>query len=175
MLRTGSLLVFTIGIALSSCQKPEEYPIIPSLEFKSIYTDKDTGGYDQDVVIVTGFTDGDGDIGYYSVESGQNDPIFDDPHSEYYNNYKVTKFQRKNGVWVKDSLAADGSVLNLDGRLYYMTPSGSNKALKGEIKRTVSVDVGLNRDTFRYDVFIYDRGLHKSNVITTDPIVLTTR
>lgn len=170
-----SLFILMATMVFSSCKKPDEYPIIPSIEFKQIYSARDTGGYDENVITVISFTDGDGDLGYYTAESGKNDPIFDDPNSEYYYNYHVIKWQKENGVWSIDSLADNGEKLNLGGRLSYMTPSGKNKALKGEIKQTVAIDVALQNDTFRYDIFIYDRALHKSNVVRTDEIVLTTR
>jgi hypothetical protein len=170
-----TLTVFILSLVLGACQKPDEYPIIPAIEFKEIYSERDTGGYDQDVVTVINFTDGDGDLGYYPAESGKNDPIFDDTSSVYYYNYHVIKYQMVNGQWRIDSVADDGSRLQLGGRISYLTPTGKNKALKGEIRQTVSIDVGLRNDTFKYDIFIYDRALHKSNVVTTDAVVLTSR
>lgn len=170
-----SLFVLGLFIMLSACKKPDEYPIIPAIEFKEIYGERDSSGFDASAVVVITFTDGDGDLGYYSPESGKNDPIFDDPNSEYYTNYKVTKYQLINNVWQKDSLADNGEPLNLNGRMFYMTPSGKNKALKGEIRHSIAIDVGLSSDTFKYDIYITDRALHKSNVITTAPVVLTTR
>lgn len=175
MLRITLLAALIFTIILSSCKKPDEYPVIPAIEFKQISAKRDTSPYDISVTTVISFTDGDGDIGYYSAESGKNDPIFDDANSPYYYNYQIIKWQKVNGVWEIDSVADDGSKLQLGGRLPYMTPSGKNKALKGEIQQDVAIDVGLNQDTFRYDIFIYDRALHKSNVVRTDEIVLTTR
>ena len=33
----------------------------------------------------------------------------------------------------------------------------------------------FNDDTIRFDAYIYDRGLHKSNMITTSEIILKTQ
>ena len=83
-LRYFTALVFS-GLLLYACRKPEEYPVIPAIEYKSLYLSKDDQGYDQSVFVTISFTDGDGDIGYYPRETGKNDPIFDDPTSPYYN------------------------------------------------------------------------------------------
>ncbi len=169
------LLIIGCLFLAFGCKKPEEFPITPAIELKEIYSERDTGNYDQDVIVVFNFTDGDGDIGYYAPETGLNDPIFDTPGGQYYNNFIVAIWRKTNGVWEKDTVAANGDPLDISARLPYLTPTGKNKALKGEIKRTLPVDAGLRNDTFRYDIFIYDRGLHSSNVVTTPEIILRTR
>ncbi|MCC7233347.1 MAG: hypothetical protein IT242_10405 [Bacteroidia bacterium] len=162
------LPLLAVVILTVSCKKPDEYPIIPAIDFKNIYSVRDNQGYDENVYVTIGFTDGDGDIGYHTVESGLNDPIFDDPASPYYNDYIVTTYKLNNGTW---------SVLDtfLRARLPFLTPDGPNKSLKGEIVREFPVPLALVNDTLRYEIFLYDRALHKSNVVTTSGIVLTTR
>jgi hypothetical protein len=67
------------------------------------------------------------------------------------------------------------TIVPLGGRLPYLTPIGKNKALKGEISCAVDVPLHANQDTFRLDIFIYDRALHQSNFVTTSEIVLSTQ
>ncbi len=157
-----------LALSFFACRKPIEYPLIPSIEFKSLYSTKDIQGYDQNVYVTVSFTDGDGDIGYYSRESGKNDPIFDDPSSPYYNNFIVKTLILQNGNW--NSIDTPTSA-----RVPYLTPEGANKALRGEILREFTVPVPLVQDTLRYEIFIYDRALHQSNTITTPAIILNTR
>ncbi|MBL0104185.1 MAG: hypothetical protein IPP51_10815 [Bacteroidetes bacterium] len=159
---------FFCTLAFLSCKKPIEYPIIPAIDFKSISIVNDANGKAGSVDVNMGMTDGDGDVGYHSVESGLNDAIFDDPNSIYYTNYKVKTYHLKNGTW-------DVDTIDLSARLEYLTPEGSNKAIKCEILRNLPVRPGLNRDTFYYEIFIYDRALHQSNTIKTDKVVLTTQ
>ncbi len=166
-LRIFALLVFA-GIVTHSCKKPEEYPIIPAIQYKSAYTTKDQQGFDEYLYVTISFTDGDGDIGYKSKESGENDPIFDDPTSPYYNNFIVKMFIKQNGVW--NSLDTPVS-----SRIPYLTPDGKNKALKGDILRELNLPLALVNDTMKYDIFIYDRALHQSNTITTPEYIFNTR
>jgi hypothetical protein len=176
------ILIVSTAAIFAACKKPVDYPVIPALEFKEMFTTKDLNGYDHGVFVITNFTDGDGDIGYYKPEENKNDPIFDDTLSPYYNNYQVKIFHKENGIWspyyVILDLDNDGSVddtVDISSRIPYLTPESSNKNLKGEIERELPLDIHLNSDTFRFDIFIYDRGLHQSNAITTPEVVVTTQ
>lgn len=166
MLKHLSLVLLII--TATACKKPVEYPVEPIIKFESMEVEQGADGYDEKVFVTISFTDGDGDIGYYPRESGQNPWIFDDPTSQYYNNYIVKTSIRRSGTWVEDTT-------NVSARLPYMTPEGAIKALKGEIRRELTLPPLLNRDTLQYDIFIWDRALHKSNIVVTPPVVLTTR
>ncbi len=173
MKRIGKLIaVILISVfVFNSCKKPLEYPLVPIIDFKSIVGVKDANGYDQYLQVTIGFTDGDGDIGYYTPESGLNDPIFDIPADNtnpYYTNFKVKTYHLINNVWTVDTV-------DLSARIPYLTPEGSNKALKGEIQRELPLNVGLVNDTFYYEIFIYDRGLNASNVVKTSNIIVNTQ
>lgn len=164
-------VILISAFAFNACKKPLEYPIIPAIDFKRIESVKDANGKDQALLVTIGFTDGDGDIGYFSPESGLNDPIFDfpaDATNPYYTNFKVKTFHLINNVWTIDTV-------DLSARIPYLTPTGSNKALKGEIQRELPLNIGLVNDTFYYEIFIYDRGLHASNTVKTTNVVLNTQ
>ena len=161
-------IILFLALSFNGCKKPDEFPLVPFIEFKSIYSEKDAQGFDQNVYVTISFTDGDGDIGYHSRESGLNDAIFDDPSSQYYNNFIVKTFILQNGIWN----TIDTPV---SARIPYLTPEGPNKALRGEISREFALPIALVQDTLRYDIFIYDRSLNQSNTITTSPIILNTR
>ena len=161
-------LSIVIVFAVISCRKLEEFPVEPVITYKSIYSTINAQGFDQKITVIVSFTDGDGDVGYRV--NGQNDSIFDDPTSQYYNNYIAKLFQFKNGNWVEYP-----TILPLGGRLPYLTPVGKNKALKGEISCDIDVPPQAVQDTFRLDLFIYDRSLHQSNTVTTSVIILNTQ
>ncbi len=173
MSKVGKLICIGIISVLifDSCKKPLEYPVIPSIDFKRIVAIKDANGYDQNLIVTIGFTDGDGDIGYYAPELGLNDPKFDfpaDATNPYFTNFKVKTFHKINNVWTVDTV-------DLSARIPYLTPDGSNKALKGEIDRQLPLNIGLVNDTFYYEIFIYDRALHQSNTVQTSSIIVNTQ
>lgn len=162
------LVILTLSATAFGCKKPIEYPLEPIIKFESIVVKQDVPGIDSKSFITISFTDGDGDIGYYPRESGQNPSEFDNPASPYYNNYVVKTWIRRAGSWVEDTT-------NVSARLPYLTPQGANKALKGEIQRELTLPTAMLQDTLKYDIFIWDRALHKSNIVTTSEIVVTTR
>jgi hypothetical protein len=164
--RIISFLLF-INIILVSCRKPDEYPIIPAITFKSISTTQDAQGLDVKMTVLIDFTDGDGDVGYKEV--GMNDPIFDDPSSQYYDNYNAKLYEFVNGSWQEYP-----TILPLGGRIPYLTPTGKIKTLKGEIACDFDVPPQSINDTFRLELFIYDRALHQSNTISTPSFILNT-
>ena len=161
-------LIFFITAAISSCRKPDEFPVDPVITYKSISSTRDAQGFDEKLTVLLDFTDGDGDVGYKST-LGENGPPYDDPNSQYYNNYHAKLFQFKDTAWVEYP-----TVLPLGGRLPYLTPEGKIKTLKGEIACDFDVPPAAAMDTFRMEIFIYDRALHQSNTVTSSVFVLKT-
>jgi hypothetical protein len=157
------LIIFSAG-----CKKPDQYPNEPVIVYKDIYSTRNSLGFDQKLTIVLNFTDGDGDVGYRDI--GKNGATYDDPSSPYYNNYVATYYKYTNGAWVEFP-----TIVPAGGRLPYLTPVGKNKTLKGEIQCDVDVPLNADEDTFRIDIFIYDRALHKSNIVTTSDFILNTQ
>lgn len=154
---------------LATCKKPDEYPVIPAISYVNLFTEANSQGLDQVLTIVLDFTDGDGDIGYKEI--GQNGDPYDTPGTEYYNNYKGSIFRYTFGNW---SLVSTGTLFQ--GRLPYLTPEGKNKSLKGQINCDfLLAGLTANNDTFRMEVFIYDRSFNKSNVVTTPAFTLKTQ
>ena len=162
------LLIFFVALLAYACRKPDVYPLEPVIIFKNIYTKINSQGYDEKMTVLLNFTDGDGDVGY--KDPGQNGLPYDDPTSKYYDNYIAKLFQFKNGAWVEYP-----TISPLGGRIPYLTPIGKNKALNGEIACDIDVPPKSENDTFRLDIFIYDRTLQQSNTVTTSEVVLNTK
>ena len=166
------LLVVVILIAISSCRKADEYPIEPYIEFKELTKFANGQGKDTGIVITFTFTDGDGDIGFHQDEQGA---LYTGEF--YYNLY--LNYQRKNAngqfepFYVPtpfDSITPNGDTIviikdipvQFTYRMPFMEPSGRNKAIKGDISVDVST-FGFS-PVSRFEFYMYDRALHKSNV-----------
>ena len=159
-LRNCLFIAVSAAIVFAGCKKADEYPIEPVITFKSLTTVTDGSG------LVVGalefeFTDGDGDIGLNASDTVP-------PYAgEYSNNVHAVFYKYVNGSWISDSQYDDRS------RIPIITPEGSQKAIRGIIRKD---QIGFPFATnlrVRFDVYIYDRALHKSNVITTSEIVIT--
>jgi len=160
----SKLHVFLIATMafFTSCIDREEYPIVPYIEFKDFYvvTDQTTGS--QTGVIVLFFTDGDGDIGLAA-----RDTIYPfHPDGEYYNNFMMNVLKKQGN----DTLR-----LPYNMRIPPVNPDNYPQNLKGDIYIDISIEVLLSvlpDKKFQFEVFIYDKALHKSNLITSPVIQL---
>jgi hypothetical protein len=165
LMKEYKIVLLLIVVLLSgACKKLPTYPEIPTLEYKSLYFEKDANGRDERFVLTATFTDGDGDIGYHSelINGAQ----FDSASSEYYYNFVITLSILRNSVW-------NDTTFNVSARLPYLTPEGKNKALKATINKTDYLPY-IGEATIRFRAFIYDRALHKSNEITTPSFTVFT-
>jgi hypothetical protein len=163
------LIICVLGLLYASCTKKENYPIIPAITYNS-FTPFCSGSTTDSAYLRVNFTDGDGDIGYpQSDASAPNDfyivPLFDSV-----------------GNFITITLPND-SILSFPYKIPYITPSGSDKELNGiiqinlenifqELDQLVSElsSHGLVAHTFRFQVWIFDRAGHKSNVLTTPTV-----
>jgi hypothetical protein len=139
-----------------SCQKKEEYPTIPQIEYEGMIKiyNQVLAKYDRGVLKIS-FKDGDGDIGLRDFEVS--------PPYDY--NLFVKYFELQNGQPVR-VVIADSNEFN--ARIPVLTPAGSIKSIKGEIEDTLFIyNFQSPFDTIKFDVYLTDRALNKSNTITT--------
>lgn len=151
---TWRILLF-LGLTpfFSSCLKKQTASPVPAIEFKSFIANKDTAE------LYINFIDGDGDIGLT-----QNDTVAP-------NNYNcfITYIEKQMGVWVKRELPID-----FNYRIPIVNTSNKKKTIKGEIKIAIKpfyYDPFSQFDTIKYELYIVDRALNKSNVISTREII----
>lgn len=166
------LLVIVLLIAVSSCREVDEYPVEPHIEFKDLTKFTDGQGKDTGIVLTFTFTDGDGDIGFHKDEEGA--PFTGEFYYNVYLNY-----QKKNAngqfepVFIPtpvDSVTPNGDTViiikdipvQFTYRTVYLEPSGRNKAIKGDISVEIST-FGFSPIS-RFEFYMYDRALHKSNI-----------
>lgn len=167
-----SLLVILVSI---SCKKYEEYPPEPVLEFSDFLILRDTAGIDQRGILKMTYTDGDGNIGL-------NDS---DTVAPYDYNLFIKYFELQRGVFkeiflVTPNYINDSTVIydtaTFNGRIPILTPAGKNKAIRGEIEDTLFINNPLSPyDTIKFEIYIVDRDLNKSNTISTPPIIVKKR
>jgi len=156
-------LLFIISL-LASCLKREEYPIEPHIEFVNFIKYVNDAGIEDKGVLIFSFTDGDGDIGLNAADTL---PPFHQGGDFYYNLYIFYK-EMQNGVLTSISLPQP-----FHTRLPVITPSGRNKAIKGEMEIKLDIYNPLTTfDTICFDFYIVDRALHVSNTVSTPLIVV---
>ncbi len=159
-----SLLIAFCIITFSSCMKRESYSDIPQIAFAGYANMFDTTRIAKKGILTISFQDGDGDIGLHTWDLY---PPFDST-SIYFYNYYIDLYEKKNGVFVKDTTL----FTSLNARIPYLTPDDPNKAIKGLIVDTIPLNPNPVYDTIQFSMFIYDRALHKSNVVFTPEIVV---
>jgi len=151
------ILILLFG-GLTGCIKEQQYPVEPRIEFLSFATDTSADGKDSLGLITFSYTDGDGDIGLDSLDKVE----------PYKYNYYLKLMQQIDGQMV-DVHPVNPDV-NFNARIPILTPAGGNKNIKGEIARTLELYLAsqiLQSDIISFEIYIKDRALNKSNVITT--------
>jgi hypothetical protein len=142
-------------VLLAGCGEKEKFPPEPRIAFERFEQFADSSS------LTISFTDGDGDIGFNQSDTF---PPFN-AGSVYHHNLFVKLEGRRNGEW-------EASPFDLNYRIPYLTPSGQNKTLKGELSVSLSSSIlgigngpdGTNiYDAVRFDIRLFDRALHESN------------
>jgi len=160
--KSGILIALCLVVA-TSCMKQEDYSDIPEIEFSNWVSYFDTGQFATRGALTILFRDGNGDIG---LNPGDTFPPYD-TSSQYYYNYVITYFEKQKGDFVKIDLNPPYSA-----RIPVLTPEYPGKSIKGIIADTLDLNPKPTFDTIRFELFIYDRSLNKSNIVTTPEIIL---
>jgi hypothetical protein len=157
-------LFFLLFGFICGCGEIVTYPDIPIIDFKSHSTYITTDALGNTIALVklkVEFTDGDGDIGY------KQPPSSDVPDSLKYN-FFLTLYDYDKGVFKK----VEGLEGTQNYRVPYITREGQNKTLKG----TIFVDLEFKSiiyDTIFYSFYLVDRHFHKSNIDSSDVVILS--
>ena len=164
------ITLFIVLILSYACTKKDVYPIEPHIDLMlPIVKITNIVGIDSLGIIKLYFTDGDGDLGLRPTDTAIN----------YRYNLFIKYFEKKKGKFEEIILTTlNPLTLKLDtlwfnGRIPYVTPEGKTKAISGEISDTLPINNQYSPyDTIKYQIYIQDRALHKSNVVETPEIVL---
>jgi|SRR6185436_780774 len=160
------IIIFILLVSFISCKTPKKYPPEPVITFKELVKNTNELGIDESADLTISFVDGDGDIGL--SESDTTAPYNID--GDYYFNFFINFYVKRNGNFEPYPLAIPASQ-----RIPYINHEGKDRSLSGDIIMHLDfLGFGFDNDTIRFDAYIYDRGLHKSNTITTSEIILKT-
>ena len=173
-----SAALFVMALLLCGCREEPNYPDEPAITFDRVdqytYT-KNRITFDS-LVLVVDFQDGDGNLGLRRNPLDESDPDFQgsfDQSSPYFNNLFVNLEVKRGDTYVPYPFASE--FLNLNGRFPRLARDDRDEVLEGEIKYTLtnfSNDIFDPRDTVRFEIFIYDRALNKSNSVYSNDVVL---
>jgi hypothetical protein len=164
-------LLFSIGLFLTTCSPSTDFDTEPTITFKNY----EKLGNDSAIRLTIGYKDGDGNLG---LRKNQTEPPFD-TGNRFYHNMFVRYYEKYNGEF---HLTTTGpfkeDTIIYKYRFPYITPDSRNKAIEGKINTTIS-GIQITSPSFpertydgqiRFEIFIVDRDLNRSNVVSTPPI-----
>ncbi len=164
--RTKVQFLLFLALAIFACEKIEKLPDTPRIEYKDFIMAKDSDLLGNEILVGTlifTFEDGDGDVGLPPSDSLV-------PGDTTQKNLFLTLYKKTEGTFIR--APEDEIESPLAFRIPYIKREGQNKTLKGEIEVDIQYVI-IRYDTIRYDFYIRDRAMHKSNVERTDEIPLT--
>jgi hypothetical protein len=161
-----ALITGIISMIFSGCMKKQNFSDTPLISFTGMELLVDTAGVVRTGILTISYQDGNGDIGLSAADTF---PPYQ-KGGQYYYNYVITYFEKQNGVFQQVDLTIPFSL-----RIPVLTPNDPNKPIQGYITDSISLYPPPLHDTIKFEAYIYDRALNKSNTITTPEIVLRRR
>jgi hypothetical protein len=168
-----TLFLILLFVILSRCIGIPNFSNTPEISLNNLFKinkfNADQKANLDSINFAINYQDGDGDLG---MDTGEKDKA---PFTgEYAFNFITTGYRKVNGRY---------QVFKNNEKFKYnypkLNPQGKKTPLKGTIHLgfwLAKPDAGTEYkagDTLRFDVYIYDRSLNKSNTITTNEIVLS--
>ena len=169
-LRSALIVAFVIAMVapfFSSCIKKKEYPVIPGIEFKEFQNFGADSAY-----FTFRFTDGDGDFGLNPEDTTG---TYSSNGIYYYNLYMKYMYKKPDGSW---SAFFNPNPLVNDTQYYkfrvpFIEQEGKDQSMNGEVRVKLSeLRPTSSHKNIKYVFYIYDKGLHQSNVETTPEFAL---
>ena len=174
-MKTKQLIgLLLLALAIGSCQKPVEYPIEPKIAYEGFtYLMNADSTFSGEGVISFSYTDGDGDLGLDDADTLTPFGF----HDAHYYNMVVEYLKCVNGEFVKTPLLSWNAqtqsydTVSFNARFKRLRDSEEPKAISGTMEYKLTVQNPFSPDdTVKFEIRIFDRALHESNVIQTDPI-----
>jgi len=145
------------------CKKPKTQSDVPEISFKAITITDSTdalGNEEKKIYLTFQVIDGDGDIGLKEDDTLK---LFKPLGNK---NLFINLYEKIDGEYVKVDLK-----LPHDYRTPFLELIGQQKLLKADIEVSIEYSKLLfDYDTIKYDFYLYDRELHKSNLVETPEI-----
>lgn len=150
--------ILLASIFFIACNKLETYDDRPIITESSFTVLQSAEGVDTALVLKFTYTDGDGDVGLSTADS----------IAPFDANVMIDYFEKIDGVYTKILIPGSTDTLNFNSRIKKF---GSNNPIKAEVEVKVDISVVL-ADTIKFDYYILDKKLNKSNTVTTGAIAL---
>jgi len=148
------LLCAVVIIAVSSCIPPKQCDIEPAIAYEDFFVLGDSA------ILIFSFKDGDGDIGLKETEIT----------APYEYNCFLTYMEKKDGIFVADSLP-----IPFWYRIPYTDTEDEKRCVSGNVEIKITPTyynwLSADSDTIKFEIYILDRALHKSNIIETPEII----
>ncbi|GAB4127701.1 MAG: hypothetical protein OHK0045_19170 [Raineya sp.] len=178
--------------AFNSCLTKPDFAFEPQISFASLSKKSILDGNNQliedSIFLEINFKDGDGDIGLSNADTLGKfafrnpdktlNPFYFNFYCDIYRQNKFTgEYERVRFPLSRDPVLG----IDVESNIYGRVPPLLENARKGPIEGVLRYNIGglfydvlgINkRDSIRFEVFIYDRALNKSNVITTPAILV---
>ncbi|MBC7864712.1 MAG: hypothetical protein IAF38_17195 [Bacteroidia bacterium] len=155
-------LTAVLLLALTACIKKQDFPTSPEISYKNFTN------YDDDSAYFTiKFTDGDGDFGLKPEDTSGS---FTSTGKYYFNMYMKYMYKKTDGTW---SAYFNANPMVNDTQYYkfripFIEQTGKDKSMNGEIRvKLTELRPTTTHKFIKYVVYIYDKSLHQSNVVTT--------
>ncbi len=158
------ILILFVSTIIISCKKPVDYSDIPEIKYMDFIKSSDASGKDTLCILKFSFVDGKGDIGLE-----QDDTLSPyDKTSIYYNNMYIYYYGKTNGTYT--------DTMEIPYRIPVLSEDIQEKTIKGEIEVQLSNSNTLLlflKDTLKFQFFIYDRALNKSNLVESPELFIS--
>jgi len=164
-------ILITINLFLFiNCSDRVDFGIIPVIKFENYQVFTNQFGKDTALTLTISFTDADGDLG---LEQSDTFPPFNSGSKYHYCMY-IHYYEFIDSVWkeVRPEIGGIpiGDTIRFPYRFRSLTPNTPNKAIKGEIDWHSNLIEPQKSKYIKFAIYIYDRRLHKSNLIESPSI-----
>jgi hypothetical protein len=188
----GGIMGILAILLFNSCLTKPDFPFEPSISFASISKKSILDGNNQliedSIFLSINFRDGNGDIGLSPADTLGRfafrnpdktlNPFYYNFYCDMYRRNKFTgEYERVKFPTFRDPILG----IDIEGNIHGRVPPLLENARQGPIEGVLRYNIGglfydvigINkRDSIRFEVFIYDRALNKSNVITTPAVLV---
>ncbi len=163
-----AILTAIAAVILCSCEDIVTYDPMPQVSFSKVYVADTLDALQNEIKlqrIHMEVIDGDGNLG---LNRDDNTGPYS-PDSVGYNNLYISIFSKINGEYRELSNLSD----KMHYRIPFKEPIGQNKYMKAEVIVKVEIPIAsFDYDTIRYEFFVYDRDLNKSEVARSCDIAI---
>lgn len=163
----SKILLLSLFVA---CGKADTGDGLPSISLDSYEMSLDSNGKSDVLTLKLNFADSDGDIGYRKEDTippfDFQSPYFFNLHVDFYSVSGGQKTYYLNGT----------DTIRFSQRLQSITPEGKFKGISGTMDVRIGFDLlrilGYNPDNAQFEIWLNDRTLNRTSVVTTPVIDL---